>query len=99
MNSVTMMSRMVMPLSPWWVSFIPSTNVRATFRHGRLSWSSRDPCLELAADEHGLVDEGDRELLGPAVAQRAREGEQVGGGPRAAVGQGQGVLGRQRDSL
>ena len=60
--------------------------------------SSSSPApSERAADEHRLVHQRDAVRRRDAVADLAREREQVGRGGPAAVGDGEGVLGRQRD--
>ncbi len=49
--------------------------------------------LQRAADRHRLVEQGDAERRLDPVAHLAGQRQQVGGGRRTAVGEGQGVLG------
>src|SRR5215208_2411399 len=61
--------------------------------------TSRCLALPAGSDEHWLGHERDAEGVLHAAGDLAREGDELGRRPRAAIGERQRVLGRDRDPL
>ena len=70
------------------------TEITTRLLAGIDAWlTAPDPGLQCHSDQHGLVDQVDAEHRADARGELPGQGDQVGGGRAAAVGEGQRVLG------